>query len=332
MPSRTLTLQDIADVTGYSRSTVSLALRGHPRIPAETRDKVIQAAGKLGYLPNAEISRLMSLLREARENRERPVMAFLSDYEKPLSSPEINNGTWLGFRQRATELGYSPEEFHITPDLSPDRLSKILHARGIRGVVITALKNPVFAAKMDLTHFALAAIGNVIHDVPLHRVGSDKHYNTLMSCQKLWERGCRRIALLVPGYQEERVEHAFLSGYLVFHHLHKHTAWSDPLVYEEAWQDTSKHVLWIRKRKPDGLIAAYPGLMGNWKVAQGEKIPQICLVNRGTGDQEPGINQRHDLIAAGAVDIVDGQLKRNEFGLPTRPRQLLIRGDWSEDS
>ncbi|MEZ5669078.1 MAG: LacI family DNA-binding transcriptional regulator [Alphaproteobacteria bacterium] len=45
-------LKDIADRTGFSINTVSLALRESPRIPAETRKVIRAAADSLNYLPN----------------------------------------------------------------------------------------------------------------------------------------------------------------------------------------------------------------------------------------------------------------------------------------
>jgi LacI family transcriptional regulator len=57
-------LKDIADRTGFSVNTVSLALRDSPRIPPETR-RVIQAAAEaLNYLPNQVAKSLVS--RETR--------------------------------------------------------------------------------------------------------------------------------------------------------------------------------------------------------------------------------------------------------------------------
>ena len=45
-------LADIAARTGYSKNTVSLALRDSPRIPEATRDLIRTAARELNYLPN----------------------------------------------------------------------------------------------------------------------------------------------------------------------------------------------------------------------------------------------------------------------------------------
>ena len=53
-------LKDIADKTGFSTNTVSLALRHSPRIPQQTRDLIQRAAAELNYLPNQIAKSLVS--------------------------------------------------------------------------------------------------------------------------------------------------------------------------------------------------------------------------------------------------------------------------------
>jgi LacI family transcriptional regulator len=53
-------LKDIADKTGFSTNTVSLALRESPRIPAQTRELIQRAATELNYLPNYVAKSLVS--------------------------------------------------------------------------------------------------------------------------------------------------------------------------------------------------------------------------------------------------------------------------------
>jgi len=57
-------LRDIADKTGFSTNTVSLALRESSRIPLATRERIRTAALELGYLPNHVAKSLVS--RETR--------------------------------------------------------------------------------------------------------------------------------------------------------------------------------------------------------------------------------------------------------------------------
>ncbi len=53
-------LQDIADATGYSMNTVSLALRDSPRIGALTRALILKEAERLNYFPNRIARSLVS--------------------------------------------------------------------------------------------------------------------------------------------------------------------------------------------------------------------------------------------------------------------------------
>lgn len=53
-------LKDIADKTGFSTNTVSLALRDSPRIPLQTRELIQATASALNYLPNQIAKSLVS--------------------------------------------------------------------------------------------------------------------------------------------------------------------------------------------------------------------------------------------------------------------------------
>ncbi len=70
-------LKDIAEQTGFSVNTVSLALRGSTRIPDETRTIILQTAERLNYLPNQVAQ---SLVR--RETRS--IGLILTDLKNPV--------------------------------------------------------------------------------------------------------------------------------------------------------------------------------------------------------------------------------------------------------
>ncbi len=52
MPRPRPRLKEIAEATGFSVNTVSLAMRGSDRIPERTRDLIMKEAAKLNYFPN----------------------------------------------------------------------------------------------------------------------------------------------------------------------------------------------------------------------------------------------------------------------------------------
>jgi LacI family transcriptional regulator len=51
--ARTVTLRDVAQLAGVSIATASKALNGQPQVRAETRSRVIEAAERLSFSPNA---------------------------------------------------------------------------------------------------------------------------------------------------------------------------------------------------------------------------------------------------------------------------------------
>jgi len=61
-PGRLPTMQDIAEHLGVSRQLVSMVLRDRPGPSAESRERILAAARKLGYRPNASAR----LLRQGR--------------------------------------------------------------------------------------------------------------------------------------------------------------------------------------------------------------------------------------------------------------------------
>jgi DNA-binding LacI/PurR family transcriptional regulator len=53
------TINDVAALSGVSKSTVSNVMRGTGRVSADTRDRVLRAVGTLGYRPNAAARNLV---------------------------------------------------------------------------------------------------------------------------------------------------------------------------------------------------------------------------------------------------------------------------------
>jgi LacI family transcriptional regulator len=90
---------------------------------------------------------------------------------------------------------------------------------------------------------------------------------------------------------------------------------------------------WALKAKPDAILLSHEikGLEGlpahpkiSWKL-------RLASLNRISRDPLfPGIDQRQDLIASYACDLVIEQLNRNEFGVPRHPKVVLVEGEWKE--
>lgn len=118
--------RDVALAAGVSQSTVSRALRDDPRISAATRERVLQAAERLGYVPNR-------VARNLRERRSRVVGVMVQDIDNAFY-PQL----LADMHQELLVAGYAftliVDPLHLRSDVS--RLRNLLDA-SLDGLIIT---------------------------------------------------------------------------------------------------------------------------------------------------------------------------------------------------
>lgn len=83
-PRRTLTLRDVSEASGVSEMTVSRVLRSRGDVSPATREKVLEAARRLGYVPN----KIAGALASQRVNLVGVIIPSLSN----LVFPEVLAG------------------------------------------------------------------------------------------------------------------------------------------------------------------------------------------------------------------------------------------------
>ena len=93
--------------------TVSLALRGHAKISEATKEKVREAAKKVGYVPNPHISALGAHIRSAKQKALTASLAYLCHKELRSEdilrkvTPSFEEEFFLGSARRARSLGFA---------------------------------------------------------------------------------------------------------------------------------------------------------------------------------------------------------------------------------
>src|SRR5690606_33351399 len=133
-------IRDLAARLGVSRTTVSLALRHHPSVAPETRDRILAEAQKSGYHANALVNALMTQVRNRK--RIKPtgeVIAYLTSFstEHDWKRHPSHAHQFEGARQRADELGFQLQPFWLGERCAGSRqIARILSAPGVRGSLL----------------------------------------------------------------------------------------------------------------------------------------------------------------------------------------------------
>lgn len=336
MPGKTTTLHDIAREAGVSVMTVSRVLRNAPKVAAATRARVQEIAAALDYRPDPHLARMMEVVRGKKQVRFRAVIAVIRE-EVPqdnLLGPSYQYVPIEAIRQRALGHGYAVEEFWLGRDgLTPKRLQKILHARGIEGVIVSPQSLQLPCSKLDYSPFASVVFGNAMREPALHMCAGNMTLGIQTAAEQLTARGYCRIGVAVTSWIVNRSQFGYSGG--LFHFQQSLPAAARvPLLllpHNDLSRGFAPFSAWMKKNRPDVLISFDTHVPG-WLKRLGRHVPQDIgfVVHDWTPrmTEYAGIYQRRDHLAASAVDLVVTQLSQHEYGVPPVPRQIMIPPQW----
>lgn len=333
MPS--VTLQDVADRAGVHRSTVALALREHPRIPAATREAIQTVARRLGYRVNPLVAALMQARRNGRTVKH-VTLAFVTNYPtRDGWRPEFHARPdyFPGAVARAREFGYKLESFWLAePGMTPARFGDILRARGIDGLLIGRLPPGRHAVELEWGRFAAVALGLTLRSPRLHHV-TENHFDTAsLAMQQCVARGYRRIGFVFSEANDSpRVGDRWVGAYLL--HQQKLPARDRLPLCPGAPTDAATFARWFRRVRPDALLVNHSPRVTAWLRALGRQVPRdVGLVELEDHPElgSAGVYYDPAKIGALAVDMLIGLMHRNEKGVPADQHEVLLTGEWRE--
>jgi LacI family transcriptional regulator len=327
------TLRDIALKAGCHYSTVSLALRNHPRIPAETKDRIRAIARELGYRTDAMLAALCAYREMKRPPTEKGVIAWLTNHrtEKGWASSACNRDYFQGASARAAERGYRLEQFWLAaPDMDENRMSKILWTRGIQGVLLPPQER-IRGINLDWKIFSAVTFGYTLNHPRLHLV-SNLEYRTMGTLfSELARRGYERVGLVNLRNQDERVDHNWLAAYLVEQSRLCAGQAIPPLILE-SWDD-QEFLDWFEKFRPDAIVTKLPDVLNSLKRARYRCPEDIGVAFHSLDENSSGLSgmkKNSFQIGVMAVDLLVDMLHRNERGVPTLAYLLMVEGSWCE--
>lgn len=324
----------IARAAGVSRMTVSMALRDHPRVAPETRDRIKRIAAEQGYTPDPNLTELMRYLRKRDISKEEPVIAILNGKRRPLS--QLCKDSLLirqGAKERAEELGFKTEDFWLhEPGMRMQRIVQILQTRGIRGIVVLPVESlrDVFSLPQD--DFVGVATCAVAAKLGFNQVHPHFYQSMHVGISNLVEKGFKRIGFCVTESEDERSNHLYQS-YLLWYQNNTPAQDRVPILTKDAISPKDL-VSWVRKHRPEVVLS--PNLDHyTWLQEAGMSIPDdISFAALAPAIEQVGriaqVQLGYRKIGATAIDLLKTKLANEFLGPTDNPAVTLIRGNWCD--
>lgn len=340
-----ITQLDIAREAGVGRSTVTYALKNSPKIPAETRERILRVAEKLGYAPDPMLSSLASYRAKRRRTSFYGSLTWLTYTSEWKGFPWRPSPHYIryyeGAAKRALSQGYKLEEFSFDRrELTPQRAAGILRARGVAGILLAPLQHPDMEIEFPWAEFSTVTFGYTLRKPRLHTVASAHFQNVRLAMQRLKALGYRRIGLMVARETDVRCQCAVTGGYFVEQMMdHQDPAKCMPAFLDHSFEDAcTPEVIqrlndYLRLHEADALLTSDYRIVGlahkkTLKFPRGLGLAGISLPDADPG--LAGIVEDSERIGAVAVDWLVGMIQRGERGVPTVPIRSHVEGVWTE--
>jgi LacI family transcriptional regulator, galactose operon repressor len=349
MNQRRVTLADVAREANVHVTTVSLAIRNHPRLPPATRARIRATAERLGYRPDPLLQALVAYRGKTMPRRNPPTLAYVTNWntrlgwQRTTAHPQF----YAGALSKARELGFNLEHFWMRePGLTHTRLSKILLTRGINGLIVASHMREVdVALHLDWSHFSAVKIDYFPHQPEIHNVTNNQCSIVRLAMQRVIAAGYRRIGFVMHRGWDHSVDHLWTAGFLC---EQANVAPEDRiplLLFPEAepidaWMAESKadvvapqaaFARWYRKHRPEVVISK-ASFVQPCLSALGLRVPRdVSLVDvflENPGGRMAGVRQNHETVGELAVEILAGQLHHNKYGVPEIPTTTYVEGTW----
>lgn len=335
-----VSLKEIAAHCGVTTATVSLALRNSPQISTTRKKEIQEQALKLGYRPDPALS----LIARARW---KPSQKFVGHRLALVRGTADDNSYAATLRDAiissADNLGYHIEEFSLTDEANAEKLVKKLYYRGIRGAILDNVSSPTVARVFD--GWVPVVITGLLQDAPAtHHILPDHFNSARIAFRHVRNRGLQRIllALTPPAYRwhDAYSRASILRG--AYDAPHEQEKPSPPQTieifeyYKYKTREEQQAVLreMVARFKPQVVLAS--NIVAYYHIGPPHyRIPEdvafICLdLPKAFIGKIAGNYPQPEEVGRVCVDMLELQIQRSAFSLPSNRNTILVETKWFE--
>ena len=290
----------------------------------------------MGYLPDPMLAALNRYRAANRKRVIRDSLAWISLWRPPADPRDFAEFAlyWQGARATAERRGYHLDHIALSAHGGFAGIQRILDARGIRGLLLSPPQSGFHPPieQMDWSRLCALRFGHALPALPLHVVTAAQTANAALATDTILDRGYRRIGFVTTRTSAARTR--FLAGFLQAQALRPETDALPPLLLEETDPAADLRALhaWLKRRRPDAVLTNLRPLRG-MLATLGLSVPRdlgLAALSVHDGEADAGIDQNPRVIGETACETLLGLLEHGERGLPDHPREILVRGRWTD--
>lgn len=334
-------MREIADAANVHFTTVSRALRNHPALPQETRERIRQLAQQMGYTPDPALCALNSYrLAQRRIVSYQGTIAWLDGFPNPHSTRKIASidRIFQGAEQRAQQLGYKLERFWLGTKSTQEmrQLERQLKARGVRNLIISSQFHGDTELELSWERYSAVSVSLSFVNQSICTIVNDHYGNAVLLMRKLRSLGYRRIGMLLDERLLAITRRRWLSGYLLEREYELPENQVETLHFkDDAGLSDSALKRWYRSNRPDAVIT-------DWSFAQKRLLPLLRLrapeqigiatLSVSSTHTHAGIEENSYGVGLAAAQQLVRMDQSSERGPSETPLRIYIRGQWKHGS
>ena len=335
-PAPPVTLDDVARAVGVHLSTVSLALRGSPKIAAATARRIRAAAERLGYRQdpvNFALSR-----RRLGAQMAKPRLIFLTnrdsweDFHRVAHMPRF----LAAAQNEAERCGYVCEA-KLVRDCArdPAAMAGEFDRSGVQGIILAAFMPYLPSIELPWRRYGIVKIDTAFMAPEAAQVSYDQRQIVEAACQRLHALGYRRLGLAIGHADEQSSRQLFGIAYTLKQHL-----LGLPVIpplhfmpHESYRQSTDRLAKWVRRHRIEAVMSNWTHL-DRLLAAAGFRVPDdvacagLCLHD--PDSFLAGSVMSHETVGRRAVEMLALQIRSRRLGPQPHPPTVYIAGSWHD--
>jgi len=264
-------------------------------------------------------------------------LAFISSHVHPRewAGKPTCVATFAGLTGRASELGFKIDVLATREHAGlPGRLERVLHARGIRGVILGFTTPESAPLEFDQTGFAVAGLGAYFPQLSVDRTQPHGYYNVKLALGQLRALGYARIGLVTPRYNNLLSDNTWSAAYLDDQWNQPRSRRCEPFMPDTWSPKPEVFARWLNRWQPDALLV-YKINVFALLTKLGRHVPQdigVALIFRTRAESQvaAGVDENYEHLGRITVDLAVEKLNTNRLGLTEPAREVLARGFWRD--